>query len=511
MILTLALKTDLRIHVVDSNRARVMKLHARLNRAQLLPPQVCTLTARPYSEDLPPYLASLLVCSPIDDDGHFPDETGQWLRLVFRCLRPYGGTACLRTSQSQFETVQKLVKSSVLANASLRYADGFALLTRNGPLPGAGSWTHHYADAGNTTVSTDSRVRLPLGVLWFGGSSHDATLPRHGRPPAPQALDGRIIVEGLDGLRAIDAFTGRVMWDAKLPGLGKFFNTVIHQPGALAVGGNYVTTHDGIYVAIGDLCVRLDPSDGQTMGEYQLPPGTGEKDRPTWGYINVVGDYLIAGAEPARVVGSEGIPGSHANHDFTASHSIAVLNRHSGEVLWQRPAGFAYRHNVIAASANTLFCVDSLSERDLTRLWRRGGKPDGAPQLLALDLATGKPQWATSEDVAGQWLAYSAGHDVLLLSTGGQAVVRRGESGDVLWKGNGSFGNYRPMIKGDTIIAQTTAFNLLTGKPETFLDPISGQPVPWSYTRNGEVGCTNAIACQNLITFRSGAVGYRDM
>ncbi|MEZ5948528.1 MAG: hypothetical protein R3C12_04755 [Planctomycetaceae bacterium] len=39
-------------------------------------------------------------------------------------------------------------------------------------------------------------MKLPLGILWFGGSSHMDVLPRHGHGPPQQVVDGRLIIQG---------------------------------------------------------------------------------------------------------------------------------------------------------------------------------------------------------------------------------------------------------------------------------------------------------------------------
>ena len=59
-----------------------------------------------------------------------------------------------------------------------------------GPLPGAGAWTHQYADPANTVCSGDT-VKGPLGMLWFR-EVDQAMTQRHGRGPAPLYLDGRV-------------------------------------------------------------------------------------------------------------------------------------------------------------------------------------------------------------------------------------------------------------------------------------------------------------------------------
>ncbi len=52
-------------------------------------------------------------------------------------------------------------------------------------------------------------------------------------------------------------------------------------------------------------------------------------------------------------------------------------------------------------------------------------------------------------------------------------------------------------------------YNLLTGLPELIEDPLSGRQRQWTYTR--AYGCNTAIACENLLTFRSGAAGFYDL
>src|SRR5262249_57756953 len=159
-----------------------------------------------------------------------------------------------------------------LVNAKVRDGDGFALLTREGALPGSANWTHEHADASNSRVGRDTLVKAPLGILWFGGPSHDGILPRHGHGPQPQVIDGRLIIEGMDLMRCLDIYTGRILWETQLPGVGTFFNNLAHQPGANAAGTNYISTSDGVYVVYGKSCVRLDLATGKKTAEFTLPP-----------------------------------------------------------------------------------------------------------------------------------------------------------------------------------------------------------------------------------------------
>src|SRR5262249_47559949 len=141
-----------------------------------------------------------------------------------------------------------------------------------------------------------------------------------------------LLIEGVDVLRTVDVYTGRLLWEVRLPGLGKFYNNLAHQPGANAIGTNFISTSDGVYVAHGPRCLKLDPATGRKLAEFTLPaltppawtrPGSpsGKQDAPLWGYLNVAGDYLIGGADPQLdpklfqpllVGGDDPVPGSTA-------------------------------------------------------------------------------------------------------------------------------------------------------------------------------------------------------
>src|SRR5207249_4527543 len=112
----------------------------------------------------------------------------------------------------------------VLAGGKLREAGPWLVLAREGGLSGAGQWTHQNGDAANTRVSRDQLVKAPLGLLWFGGPGNQGILPRHGHGPEPEVIDGRLFLEGMDCLRCLDVYTGRLLWQTELPGLGKTYD-----------------------------------------------------------------------------------------------------------------------------------------------------------------------------------------------------------------------------------------------------------------------------------------------
>ncbi|MBM4035037.1 MAG: hypothetical protein FJ291_25115 [Planctomycetes bacterium] len=622
----LARRSRLQVIALDPDPEKVLAVRRRLDAAGLTTRRLAVRRGDPLSLSLPPYFASLLV----SEDPSSLDLQSEVLSKLFSSLRPYGGVACLQVSA---EVLTRASAEANLERAAITEKGGFTLLTRVGELPGAADWTHQNADAAKTHVSKDSRVRLPLGILWFGNFTNEKTLPRHGHGPSEQIVDGRLFLEGPDCLRAMDIYTGRVLWEAPLPGIGEPYDNTDHQPGANAIGSNFVSAKDGIYVAYGKTCLRLDPATGERLAQLALPHLGG--DAPlAWGFISLWDDVLVAGASPtdfetdpeftpdefggtseeeceeltrwlgalrgftplhkaakerdgewlARnlnlLLAQTALPGklpkaptskarslesaaaAHAArrakagapdradrelkrlnrllleehspnlprkrilvgkpsiHSGTASRWLVALNRHSGKVLWHKEARDGFLHNSIAIGRNKLFCIDRLPE-GIVRSWRStraGSTPAPRFNLLALDLRTGAKLWSTDRDVFGTWLAYSEEHDVLiqagrasrdmLAEPSSRMIAYTGEDGSLLWDKPHRYGG-PIMLHGESIITQGTAIHLITGEPKTRDHPLTGEEIPWTFTR--QYGCGTAVAARHLLTFRSAAAGYFDL
>jgi outer membrane protein assembly factor BamB len=388
------------------------------------------------------------------------------------------------------------------------------LLVREGALPGSADWTHEHADAANTRVSRDQLVKAPLGLLWFGGPSNDAILPRHGHGPQPQVVDGRLFIEGVDLLRAMDIYTGRVLWEASLPGLGTLFDNTAHQPGANASGTNYIATRDGIYVAYRQSCLRLDPVDGRVTAEFKLPSPTPSDDAPLWGYLNVFEDYLVGGSDPQFDPSLSKSRGD--NDNYSSSQRLFVMDRTTGSVLWSAAAKSGFRHNAVCIGGGRIYCIDRMSGPQLARLKRRGESPVDKPRLVVFDLKSGQEVWSTDNDVFGTWLSYSREREVLVEAG---RVARdtlndepkgmrayNASNGSILWLEKSLAGP--AMIHRDTILMAGNACDLLSGATRMREHPLSGEPVEWTWSRN--YGCNTPLASEHLLTFRSGAAGYFD-
>ena len=294
MVAGLLRRSDLAVIAVDEDAEQVDELRRSLDAHGEYGLRAAVRRGDPLRFEFPPYLASLAVADKPHDS-----LTKEELHRVFETLRPYGGTAVLRTTPRLHERLAEHASEPGFEQAEISRHEPWTVIRRAGPLPGAGVWTHQYGDASQSGMSRDKRVKAPFGVLWFGGPSNDDVLPRHGHGPAPQVAGVRHYIEGPDLLRCVDVYTGRVWWEREFPGLGAYYNNTAHHPGAGEIGSNYVSLPDAVFLVYGQELLALDAATGETIRSFRLPGS----DSPHWGFIAIDGDTLIATASPVVVEG----------------------------------------------------------------------------------------------------------------------------------------------------------------------------------------------------------------
>ena len=552
-------RSKLYVIVIDPDAKKVDAFRRRMQAAGLYGERTCALVGNGFDYDLPAYIASLIFSEDIQAAGFDASKTK--VQRLIAPLRPYGGTACLPAGSVGGQALAKWAQTGPMDGAKVEKTPDGIRIRRPGALPNAAGWTHQYADPANSVVGAEKRVKLPLGMLWFGGNTHLDILPRHGHGPTPQVAGGRLVIEGINMISARDVYTGRVLWKRNIKGFTNFnmywdrsfkdniydksYNQV-HIPGANLYGANYVTTEDSVYLANGPDLLVLDAATGKTTQTFRLPK-RGDV-QPNWGVVLNVGDLLIAGGEPmgirigikkgqkpaplAKTFEPGKVPGVTLNKPFAPrSRRLVVLNRRTGKVLWSRAAKVAFRHNAIVATDDPstgsgqgrVFVIDGLSGQQTHALTMKG-QPVPARTLLALDLKTGKEVWKTDQDVFGTWLGYKKTHDVLVQcgsasrdrsgdETRKGMVAYQGKTGKVLWKDLQRNHAGPVMLVGDTMFTNGgeggTAYELLTGKPRAARHPLTGKPLQRKWHRH--YGCNTAIASESLMTFRSGAAGYYDL
>lgn len=539
-------QSSLHVVAVDPDASKVDGLRRYFDVRGLYGHRVALHAADPLQFKAPAYIASCVMVSE-SLAAQLADQ--RILHAIYQSVRPYGGTLWVELGGKPAARLALQIKAAQLPQAKIRLAHDGLALTREGPLPGAADWTHQYGDVANTVKSNDRLVKLPLGLLWFGGNSHMNVLPRHGHGPSEQIVGGRLFIEGMSSLSARDVYTGRLLWRADFDNLGNSnvyydasytnlpLSTIYNQkhiPGANARGANYVATDDAVYVVVSNACHLLDPRDGREIRTLTLPRRAGETEPAQWGFLGVYDDTLLAGAGFAHY--SRQWPSEPTNNpakeisylvDVSASRGLIAMNRHTGRVLWQVNARHSFSHNSIVVGNGRVYCLDKLPQSVADKWKRRGRKVPNDYRLAAFDAHTGRLLWETTTNVFGTWLSYSQEHDVLLQAGASAAdrlkdetekgmIAYRGVDGSVRWQ-NLTLRYTGPCILyHDTILTTPNsnktnagAFSLLDGTPRLVNNPLTGQLEPMRIYRTH--GCNYPIAGEHLMTFRSGAAGFYDL
>ena len=94
-------------------------------------------------------------------------------------------------------------------------------------------------------------------MLWFRDTDF-LMANRHGRAPTALVQDGRMFVEGLNGLRAQSIYNGTVLWEFDQPGILAAYNRE-HSIGAAWTGGNMCLGPQRVYLHDGELASCWTP------------------------------------------------------------------------------------------------------------------------------------------------------------------------------------------------------------------------------------------------------------
>jgi outer membrane protein assembly factor BamB len=516
LALELARRSELMVYAVSPDAEKVAAARKAIDAAGCYGGRVCAeqwpLEQLPYAD----YFANLVVSETTVAGGQSPN-----LAEMMRMLKPCGGVLALRPNDGA--AVEPLPEEPSQVSQRLRGENAWPILVR-GSLRGAGNWTHLYGNAGNTACGDDQRFQCPMTVLWFGHPGPGNMVSRHLRAAGPLVVDGRMFVQGENLVMAYDAYNGLRLWQREIPGAMRV--NASHD------GGNLAANHEGLFVAIGNKCLRLDPATGETLRTYPLPPASDGKPR-RWGYIACNGKILL---------GSEGLwP--------ILSQRLFALDIESGKPLWTYE-GKSFANNSVSLGDGRVCLLDTkvtpeqrnqaidaqrkriheLPEVERAKAEAALEKAD-IRLMLALDLKTGKTVWQQPIDLtdcggSGGGVATMYGDGVLIIFGvyldghywqqffAGQFATRRvialaGQDGKWLWSQPVGY-RVRPLIIGNTLHAEPWAFDLHTGAPRMRVHPVTGESDRWQFARPGH-HCGLPIASPNALFFRSMCFGYYDL
>ena len=548
----LAKRTKLRIVGIESDPPAVAAARRALDGAGLYGDRVVVHHASgqrlPYSD----YFANLIVCDGAIAAGRLHPAPTELIRV----LRPYGGAVCVGQPKSAAEAGRALTADELrkwFASASLSPCHVsedrgiWAKFTR-GPLPGAGEWTHQYADAGNTASSGDRVVKGPLGLLWFGDPGPAELVNRHCKAPAPICIEGRLSVSGSDVIHAIDAYNGFPLWERTIQGSRRI--------GMHGESSNMVASADSLYIGLPGKCLRLDAATGHTLAELTAPGAAGSELRP-WGYLAVAGDLLLGSAglpntytywdeDSIRALIRRGLtwpvidkmrflppahyktrkeleakirqlltPAEFEKHKAALlrepgipagglmTDALFALDRRNGDLKWTHRVADGYVHNVaIAVGGGRVYLTEtSLAEPNPRR-------------VVALDLLSGNRVWERSIDVTGcggpgQTLIYAKETVLVAGGSGGKRMVAlSAKDGSTAWDLKIHHSRH-PVVADGVIYAEPNAHDLLTGQAKMRKHPLTGESVHWQFAR--AYGCGAVAGCPTALCFRSGTIGLYDL
>ena len=500
LAMELARRTKLQIYAVDSDPVAVKKARRLLDEAGLYGVRVTVHCGDPAEVVYPNHFADLVVSGRSAVEGLDVVSEQAWQRM--QC--PNHGVACLGPPEQMRLSIRPALQKT-------------------------GDWTHQNGDVANTLCSRDSIVRAPFEMLWFRDT--DFVMPnRHGRGPGPLVAGSLMFVEGLNGLRAVNIYNGRTVWEFSLPGILAAYHRE-HSIGAAWTGGNYCVNDGRVYVHDGKRCFILEAKTGRKIAELK-PPQHADGRPGVWGYIACDGGLLL---------------GTLVNEDylvkcwsdrwdtgglFTESTLLFALDAGTGTVKWTFQPEHSIRHNAIAIGNGRVYVIDRtpapfdevrLSKDRAQSEARRRSAANGtdeneewsrltehpAGRLLALDQKTGKTFWAAKEAAFGTLLLHSAQHDVVVMAyqavhqasrdseQGDRMTAFRADDGVRLWDGPGKYKD-RPVLCNQTIYTPPGARDLLTG-----------QTLPFTLDRS--YGCGIVVGAKRLLVFRSATLGFVDL
>jgi len=434
------------------------------------------------------YAAALVVSSAILETGRCPGSAAE----MFRMVRPDGGLAVIGQPPGCPKPLSEQDLRAWLDAAQLDYAitntpaDGIWARIERGPLPGAGEWTHMWADVGNTACSRDRRTTDRFAVLWFGEPGPAVMVDRHWEPVSPLYKAGRLFVPGFDRIVCVDAYNGARLWDLELPNSSRI--AMMRDAGNLALGERLLR------VAVEEKCLQVDVATGQIADTLAvLEPGR------DWGYV-ALDDNALFGSEQIPKAsylaattgrGAEGNQlGRGDNRFLITSKALFSLDAATGDLRWRYANEQAVIANpTICIGGDGVYCFESTEPSCVTdadgRVLMADFTKDAGESLVKLDRASGRVVWRRRHDVACRHVFHlSCAQDVLVAS--GCTSVRghywyhlrafSAADGSLLWEKDLDSGfdtkdtdhgkqDKHPLIIGDTVQLKQGNFDLATGEP----------------------------------------------
>ncbi len=544
----LARQSELQVYAIDSDPEKVREARRALVQSGMYGHRIVVHQADPADTHYSNYFANLIVSDSLLLTGSPP----KGMDRVARHLKPEGGVMMLGGAESTIAggtnaaavLAESLSSGSEIGTQLARSDQGNWTILERGSLPGAGDWTHQYGNPGNTAVSTDTRIKGGLGVLWYGDPGPNEMVNRHEGAVGPLSVKGRLIVQGESSILAYDAYNGLFLWRHENP---QAIRTGVFQNQNPA---NVAANDRSVFHFIGELCYQLDAATGEVERVHRLPQEL-DNGKYQWGYLAVQDDILFGAATVRTELEARQRRRGRQTED--ATDSLFAIDLENGEHLWSFQGQYISHHTIAVGPREIFFIDSSITSQQREELLRQdkselaglsGPERDLAEQraknadvrrAVSLDARTGELRWAEAVDVTDcSDIGIGGGkltlmyHDGVLLLGGANAnghywqqfiagdfktrrlVALYANDGNKLWARDANYKN-RPIVLGNKVLAEPWIYDLHTGTQQTRTHPVTQEEVPWSLMRTGH-HCGMFTGCDSgMLLFRSGDTAFYDL
>lgn len=376
------------------------------------------------------------------------DEQADVIAEACRMVRPQGGVIFVATDATEADGTRRAVDhalSYTQANQpaiEVNLANTHGVLARKGNLPGSGQWTHNYATAGKSAFGGEELAnatgREELAVQWFGRPGPRYQSDRGNRKPTPLAVNGRMYLQGLERIIAVNQYNGTILWALEVPHMRRFNIT--------RDTSNWCADEDYLYVAVRDRVWKFDGRDGRVIRNYDLKKSRHPWDQE-WAYIARHGDQLIGSATKQGSAFTKWWGGAHWYDAHSGGHAAKVssdnlfaLDLKTGRTRWTYNRGIIL-NSTIAISDDRVYFIEtrhpSVMDSDLRRV-NDQAKWDEL-YLVAIDVKTGRPEFDEKINIAPGSTAFYMIHaeNRLIISSSGSGKFNiyaiNPERGKQLW------------------------------------------------------------------------------
>lgn len=416
----IARRSNMNIICVEKDREKIKTARSILRSTGLYGSRI---SFHEYNSDTlpyPEYFANLITSESMLLQGITSFPASEMLRM----LRPCGGMIYLGVNEKVMaDKLAQWGKSlpgwKLISDSSSVLAMTWGIAKRPA-LPGAGEWSHFYANTENTACSGAVMPAGPTEIQWFGRPGPRNMVDRHFKASAPLYKNGRLFVTGFNYIAALDAYNGVMLWEKKI-------NDTVRMAAFRDCSG-IVATDDSLYVAASNYCLRLDAQSGEEQLRFELDDrADGQTNNLAWGYVACVDNLLIGST--ARGKGSIRSE-DRISYDIVwrnqqpvvCSTAVFALDRLTGERIWEYVAQSGMIVNPsITIGSDRIYFIASNNRETFESSDGRITPPDllgQSAQIVALDLRTGTELWSEDANLQtiSQVLYMSYAEEVLVIS-----------------------------------------------------------------------------------------------